>query len=94
MSGCSKGGIATLLQHTFFPNDMDIFVPYVAPFFDTDPELCAQITRCLDDVLSSPVTGITVADEPEVVYRKVIENGKIYILRNNRKYTTTGTEVE
>jgi hypothetical protein len=36
MSGVSKGGITTLLQHTFFPNDMDIFVPYAAPFFDTE----------------------------------------------------------
>ena len=36
MSGVSKGGIATLLQHRFYPNDMDIFVPYSAPFFDTD----------------------------------------------------------
>jgi len=36
MSGVSKGGITTLLQHRFYPNDMDIFVPYSAPFFDTD----------------------------------------------------------
>ena len=33
MSGVSKGGITTLLQHTFYPNDMDIYVPYSAPFF-------------------------------------------------------------
>ena len=36
MSGVSKGGITTLLQHRFYPNDMDIYVPYAAPFFDTD----------------------------------------------------------
>lgn len=36
MSGVSKGGITTLLQHRFYPNDMDIFVPYAAPFFNTD----------------------------------------------------------
>lgn len=36
MSGVSKGGITTLLQHTFFPDDMDVYVPYSAPFFDTD----------------------------------------------------------
>ncbi len=36
MSGVSKGGITTLLQHTFFPDDMDIFVPYSAPFFESD----------------------------------------------------------
>ena len=36
MSGVSKGGITTLLQHSFYPNDMDIFVPYSAPFFNTD----------------------------------------------------------
>ena len=61
---------------------------------NTDPALCAQIVKNLDDILSSPLTGITVADEPKVVYRKVIENGKIYIIRNNRKYTTTGTKIE
>ena len=42
MSGGSKGGITTLLQHTFFPNDMDIFVPYSAPFFDTDRDYNMQ----------------------------------------------------
>lgn len=64
---------------------------------NTDPALCSQIVRCLDDVLGSPVNGIvisTVDDEPEVISRKVMQNGKIYILRNNRKFTTTGAAVE
>jgi len=26
MSGVSKGGITTLLQHAFYPEDMDVFV--------------------------------------------------------------------
>lgn len=34
MSGTSKGGIATLLQHTFYPEDMNAYVSYAAPFFD------------------------------------------------------------
>jgi hypothetical protein len=38
MSGVSKGGITTLLQHTFFPDDMDVYVPYSAPFFESDRE--------------------------------------------------------
>ena len=42
MSGVSKGGIATLLQHRFYPNDMDIFVPYSAPFFNTDRDTVLQ----------------------------------------------------
>lgn len=42
MSGVSKGGIATLLQHRFYPNDMDIYVPYSAPFFNTDRDLAMQ----------------------------------------------------
>lgn len=64
---------------------------------NTDPTLCSQIVRCLDDVLGSPVNGIvisTVDDESEVISRKVMQNGKIYILRNNRKFTTTGAAVE
>jgi uncharacterized repeat protein (TIGR02543 family) len=43
MSGVSKGGITTLIQHAFYPNDMDIFVPYSAPFFDTDRD--KEMTR-------------------------------------------------
>lgn len=42
MSGVSKGGITTLLQHKFYPNDMDVFVPYAAPFFNTDRDLEMQ----------------------------------------------------
>lgn len=42
MSGVSKGGITTLLQHHFYPNDMDVYVPYSAPFFDSDRDLEMQ----------------------------------------------------
>ena len=42
MSGVSKGGITTLLQHRFYPNDADIYVPYSAPFFDTDRDTVMQ----------------------------------------------------
>ena len=38
MSGVSKGGITTLLQHTFYPEDMDVFVPYSAPFFESEKD--------------------------------------------------------
>jgi len=38
MSGVSKGGITTLLQHAFYPEDMDVFVPYAAPFFDSEKD--------------------------------------------------------
>lgn len=33
--GVSKGGITTLLQHVYHPEDADVFVPYCAPFFDS-----------------------------------------------------------
>ena len=42
MSGVSKGGTTTLLQHRFYPEDMDIYMPYSAPFFDTDRDLEMQ----------------------------------------------------
>ena len=42
MSGVSKGGITTLLQHRFYPNDADIYVPYSAPFFRTDRDTTMQ----------------------------------------------------
>lgn len=42
MSGVSKGGAAALLQHAFHPEDADIFVPYSAPFFDTNCDTVMQ----------------------------------------------------
>lgn len=42
MSGVSKGGITTLLQHAFYPEDMDVYVPYSAPFFDSDRDTTMQ----------------------------------------------------
>ena len=38
MSGASKGGITTLLQHAFYPEDMDVYVPYAAPFFESEKD--------------------------------------------------------
>ena len=64
---------------------------------NTDLALCAQITKILDDVLGSPASDIdisTVVGAQKADYRKVMMDGKIYILRNNRKYTLTGVEVE
>ena len=34
MSGVSKGGIVVANQHTLYPDDVDLFVPYSAPFCD------------------------------------------------------------
>ncbi len=42
MTGASKGGTATLLQHAFYPEDADIFVPYCAPFFNSDRDTNMQ----------------------------------------------------
>lgn len=41
ITGISKGGITTAMQHAFFPDDADIFVPNSAPFCRTvsDPRL-------------------------------------------------------
>lgn len=41
MTGVSKGGITTAMQHAFFPDDADIFVPKSSPFCRTisDPRL-------------------------------------------------------
>lgn len=36
ISGVSKGGVTTAIQHLFHPEDADIFVPYAAPFYDSD----------------------------------------------------------
>ena len=35
ISGISKGGTTTFIQHALYPDDADLYVPYVAPFCDT-----------------------------------------------------------
>jgi hypothetical protein len=47
MSGVSKGGITTLLQHAFYPEDMDVYVPFCAPFCtsEEDPRVGEWVTR-------------------------------------------------
>ena len=42
ISGVSKGGITTAIQHAYHPEDADIFIPYAAPFFDTDRDTVMQ----------------------------------------------------
>lgn len=42
ISGVSKGGITTAIQHAYHPEDADIFLPYSAPFFDTDRDTVMQ----------------------------------------------------
>lgn len=42
ISGVSKGGITTAIQHAYHPEDADIFLPYSAPFFDTDRDTTMQ----------------------------------------------------
>lgn len=42
ISGVSKGGITTAIQHAYHPEDADIFLPYAAPFFDTDRDTLMQ----------------------------------------------------
>ena len=64
---------------------------------NTDPAKCNQMLQFLDQVLGSPVTSIGISavdNEQKASYSKVMENGQIYILRNNRKYTISGVEVK
>lgn len=42
ISGVSKGGITTAIQHAYHPEDADIFLPYSAPFFDTHRDTVMQ----------------------------------------------------
>ena len=34
MTGCSKGGVATMAQSMYFPQDADLYIPQIAPFCD------------------------------------------------------------
>lgn len=43
ISGISKGGTTTFLQHAFYPDDADVYVPYVAPLCDTPDD--ARVMR-------------------------------------------------
>lgn len=42
MSGVSKGGMATAIQHAYYPDDADCYVCYVAPFIDGTNDLRPQ----------------------------------------------------
>ena len=64
---------------------------------DDDLEKNKQIIQLIDQTLGSPVTDInisTIVHNQKSDYRKVVENGKIVILRNNKKYTLTGMEIQ
>lgn len=42
ISGTSKGGVATAVQHAYYPDDADFFVPYVAPFMNSKNDMRLQ----------------------------------------------------
>ncbi len=80
MSGVSKGGIATLLQHRFYPEDMDIFVPYSAPFFDSDRDTELQhyfftqglTPRHNDWLMSIRKFGLDYIEQTYAIYEKMM----------------------
>src|SRR5574344_1142293 len=70
ISGISKGGITAAMQHAFYPDDADFFVPYVGPFCNSQadprmhqywmssktwtPELHAAILHIQKEALNRP----------------------------------------
>lgn len=70
ISGNSKGGITAAMQHAFYPDDADFFVPYVGPFCNSQadprmhqywmssktwtPELHAAILHIQKEALNRP----------------------------------------
>ncbi len=42
ISGVSKGGVAAAVQHAYYPDDADFFVPYVAPFMNGTSDMRLQ----------------------------------------------------
>ena len=40
MTGASKGGIATMIQSMYFPDDANVFVPQIAPVMSSPQETC------------------------------------------------------
>lgn len=69
MSGISKGGTTTFMQHAFYPDDMDLYFSYVGPLCDTPndsrvmryykkhswtPELNERVNAYQRDMLTDP----------------------------------------
>lgn len=69
ITGISKGGTTTAIQHALFPDDADLYVPYVAPLCDTpndartmqyykanawDEELRRRINAIQREMLTNP----------------------------------------
>lgn len=51
ISGVSKGGMCAAIQHAYYPDDADCFVPYVAPILTSTNDLCVQ-ERCMSEILT------------------------------------------
>lgn len=72
ITGVSKGGVATVIQHAYYPEDADIFVPYVSPFNNGVNDLRQQeywLTKAWTPELREHAMNIQ---------KKILNNPKIY----------------
>ena len=61
-SGISKGGTTTMLYATFYPNDVDVYIPYVGP-------VCSSRVHCSGVNLYAPCeVPIEIARESQPVF--------------------------
>ncbi len=82
ISGISKGGTTTFIQHALYPDDADLYVPYVAPLCDTpDDARTMQYYKAnaWNEELRQRVDAIQreMLTDPDV-YKKVSEWTKYY----------------
>lgn len=67
-SGISKGGTTTMLYATFFPGDVDIYVPYVGPVCTARED--RRFNPYLEEIASPEKRAVVEAFQREVLERK------------------------
>jgi hypothetical protein len=100
MTGASKGGIATMVQSMYFPEDANVFVPQIAPVMSSPQEDCFM--KNIYETIGNDRYGPELAAE----YRKLVLDLQVeaiknrdelqdrccdYIFRNGETYTDIAT---
>lgn len=76
MTGASKGGIATMVQSMYFPDDANVFVPQIAPVMSGPQEECfmKNIYETIGDDRYGP--------EQAAEYRKLVLDLQVEAIKN------------
>ncbi len=84
ISGVSKGGMCAAIQHAYYPDDADCFVPYVAPIMTSNTDM-----RIQDRSMTEPWTP-EMRDQMQNLVSKILNSPGVYSYYE--KYKSFGPE--